>query len=120
MVELWAIRDGLSLAISIGFPHVYVELDVLLVVFYLVNLFKFHPYLMTLVDDYRLMLHGIPNSHVSHIFREANKCVNSMASLGRTQSINFAIFSSPSKSVVGLIDFDISAEVCLHLVLAPS
>ena len=120
MVELWAIRDGLSLAISMGFPHVYVELDVLLVVSYLVNLSKFHPYLMTLVDDYRLLLHGIPNSRVSHIFKEANKCVNAMASLGRTQSINFAIFSSPSKSVLGLIDFDISAEVCLHLVLAPS
>ena len=72
MVELWAIKDGLSLAISMGFPHVYVELDVLLVVSYLVNLSKFHPYLMTLVDDYRLLLHGIPNSRVSHIFKEAN------------------------------------------------
>ena len=32
----------------------------------------------------------------------------------------FSVFSSPSKFVLGLIDFDISAEVCLHLVLAPS
>lgn len=119
MIELWAIRDGLSLDISMDFPRVCVELYVLLVVSYLVNLSKFHPYLMTLVHDYRLLLQAIPNSHVSHIFREANKCVDAMASLGRTQSINFAVFSSPSKSILGLIDFDISAEVCLHLVHAP-
>nr|POE70444.1 putative ribonuclease h protein [Quercus suber] len=49
MAELWAVRDGLSLTISMGFSHVFVELDALLAVNFLLNRSKVQPRLMTLV-----------------------------------------------------------------------
>lgn len=99
-----------------GFSHVFVELDALFIVNFMLNRSKVHPCLMTLVDDCRSLLQRIPNVHVSHIYCEGNTCTDAMANLGRTQSINFALFSSSPDSVQGLVDFDSSTEACLRFV----
>ena len=44
MPELWELKDGLSLVVSLGPPHVIIELDALAEVSFLSNSYNTHPY----------------------------------------------------------------------------
>jgi hypothetical protein len=54
--ELWALRDGLSLIVDMGFLNVIIEIDTLMVVSFLASSSIPHPSLRTLVDDCRFLL----------------------------------------------------------------
>lgn len=45
LVELWALRDGFALALSLGLTHLVVELDALVVVSFLDSFVDVHPVL---------------------------------------------------------------------------
>lgn len=85
VVELWALRYGSSLALSLGFPLVVVEVDALLVVSYLISFGQVHPRLICLVD--------IIASHCwgESIQGEANKCMDALAYLRRLQKVDFVV-----------------------------
>lgn len=97
LIELWALRDGFGFALSLGLAHLIVELDALVVVYFLDSFVDVHPVLWPLVDDYMLLLPRIPNSLVQHAYREANKSVDALARLGHALSSDFVGLSfSPS------------------------
>lgn len=96
LAGLWALKDGLSLALSLGFP--YVKLDALVVIFYCVNGSGVFPRLMNLVDDCSSLLLQIPNYLMSHIFKDGSKCYDALARIMRGSSpSDFVIFTFSKK-----------------------
>ena len=53
-------------------------------------------------DDWRQLAAQIPQLRIKHIYREANSCVDHLASLGNCQFLDFATYSCP---LVDLIPF---------------
>ena len=86
----------------LGFTHVIVELDALLVVSFLNVPVKIHTKSMLLVDDYRSLLQRILNSQVLYAFRETNKSADNLASLELSQLWDLILFSSPLVSCSGV------------------
>ena len=59
---------------------------------------KVHPKLLHLMDDCRSLLYTSPYLQINHAFREANRCDNTLASLGRSHSPKFVLFFAPPNS----------------------
>lgn len=51
-----------------------------------------HPCLRSFVDDCRFLLQRIPQTKIKHVFKEANKHVDGLADLGRSQEVDFVLF----------------------------
>ena len=94
--ELWALKDGLSLAIQLGFYQLEVELNAMVIVD-LINSDKnpnrdYSP----LLYDCRSLLARLPQVRVSHVFVEANKCADLLVKRGCSMREDFVIFYFPS------------------------
>ena len=44
------------------------------------------------MDDCRFLLQRIPQTKIKHVFKEANKHVDGLADLGRSQEVDFVLF----------------------------
>jgi ribonuclease HI len=104
--ELWAIRDGLSLIVDMGFLYVTIEIDALMVVSFLALNSIPHPSLRPLVADCRFLLQRIPHKELKHVFREANKCADRLAKLGGSQEADFVVLDTPPACICDVLSFD--------------
>lgn len=93
--ELWALRDGNRLCISLKIPAIVIELDAKLVV----DLMKIdlgNPNgIDVMVADCREGLKEIPQVRIQHCYREANKCTDALARRGALLAQDFSIFMDP-------------------------
>ena len=80
--ELWALRDGIRLCISLKLPAIFFELDAKLVVDLLKKDMEKSNGIDVLVVDCREGLKEIPMVRIQHCYREANKCTNALARKG--------------------------------------
>ncbi|GKV49249.1 hypothetical protein SLEP1_g56010 [Rubroshorea leprosula] len=100
--ELWAIRDGLVLAIQKGFHNLIVESDSKVVVLLLTKgCVSTHPH-STLILDCKMLMQKIHQIHLVNIVRERNMCANQLAKMGMSLSSSFCIFEFCPPAVVGL------------------
>ena len=67
----------------------------LIVASYLTRSVNIHQKLMALVNDCRSLLHSIPNAQVHHVFIEANRITDTLASLGCSLIHDLIIFLVP-------------------------
>jgi ribonuclease HI len=104
--ELWAIRDGLSLIVDMGFLYVTIEIDALMVVSFLALNSIPHPSLRPLVADCRFLLQRIPHKELKHVFREANKCADRLTKLGGSQEADFVVLDTPPACICDVLSFD--------------
>jgi ribonuclease HI len=104
--ELWALRDGLSLIVDMGFLYVSIEIDAFMVVSFLALSSIPYPSLRTLVDDCRFLLQRIPHKELKHVFREANKCADRLAKLGGSQDDDFVVLNTPPTCICDVLSFD--------------
>ncbi|GLT37826.1 hypothetical protein SLA2020_121150 [Shorea laevis] len=105
--ELWAIRDGLSLAVERGFTKIIVETDSKVAVTLLnSNYINFHP-LATLLDDCRALLCQIPEVHLHHIYREANSVADLLAKMGTTLASSFVILEHCPTDICNMYFLDV-------------
>ena len=72
MVELWALKDGLTLASQLRIADICVELDAKLIVLLLNNYSINNLTLEPLLSDCRTLLKKFHSTTVQHIFRETN------------------------------------------------
>ena len=95
VAELWAVRDGLNLAIQLGISCLEVELDAKIVVELLENNdstnFKFSPVL----HDCRYLLTRFTQVRVAHVYREVNRCADFLAKHGCCLRVDFAMYDTP-------------------------
>ena len=116
MAKLWALKDGLSLVVSLGLPHIIIEMDALVEVSFMSNSYNTHPYMFPPVDDCRPLLLRVPNYQIQHVFRVANKYKDAFASLGRTQDQDFVVFFDTPVVAWEFIVFNNSAVTSFRLV----
>ena len=86
---------------------------------YLTRSVNIHQKLMALVNDCRSLLHGIPNAQVHHVFIEANRSADTLASLGCSLIHDLVIFLVP-QILLGTVLFWISRQrlaLALYLLL---
>ena len=101
IAEFWALRDGLNLAIQLGVQNLEVELDAKVIVDLINSRHSSNTAYSSLLFDCRLLLEMIPHTKVKHVFREANKCADTLARKGCHAHEEFVIFDGPDrKSVV--------------------
>ena len=79
LAKYWALRVGLKLAIQLGVQNLEVELDAKVIVDLINSKNSSNTAYSSLLFDCRLLLEMIPHTKVKHVFREANKCANTLA-----------------------------------------
>lgn len=119
MSELWALRDGLNLAIQLGIHQFDMELDAKVIVDLLNGADSPNRAYSPLLYDCRSLLAKLTQARVVHVFREANKCVDFLAKRGCSMREDFVIFYvSPSVELDQLLDSDINGLYYYRLVAA--
>ncbi|XP_050241857.1 uncharacterized protein LOC126690772 [Quercus robur] len=116
MAELWALKDGLTLASQLRISDICVELDAELIVLLLTNYSINNLMIEPLLDDCRTLLKKFHNSTVHHIFREANQYADALAKFGATFSSDYVNFVNPSPVVEDLLAFDKTKLFCNRLI----
>ena len=104
--ELWALRDGIRLCITLKLPAVEIELDSKLVVDLMKKELDHPNGIDILVADCRKFLKDIPQVRIRHCYREANKCVDALARRGALLSRDFINFLTPPSDVTLLLSLD--------------
>ena len=115
VAELWALRDGLNLASSLGIESLIIQLDALAIV-HLLNNFVANLALEPLLSDCRNLLRTFPRTRIEHVYREANQCADALAKLGAKFSAMFIYFDIPPDVVVNLLTLDRAATSCNRLI----
>ena len=113
--ELWALRDGLNLAMELGLNNLIIELDALSVVT-LLNNDSENLLMEPSLTDCRNLLKAIPNKRITHTYREANQCANALAKLEANSLLSFVVFCNPLSVVESILDFDKANMHCNRLV----
>ena len=92
--EFWALRDGLILASQLGITQLLVELDAKVVDLVLSRKSSNSLY-SSLLNDCRFLLNRFQQVRVSHAFREANCCANSLVIGGCYLLEDFVVLELP-------------------------
>ncbi|GLT62320.1 hypothetical protein SLA2020_349680 [Shorea laevis] len=92
--ELWAIRDGLSIALSKGFNKIVLETDSKIAMALIDKCNCDYHSLGTLVTDCRILLGHIPDLQIKHIYREANAVADQLAKKGAKSTNHFVMYNS--------------------------
>ena len=109
MAELWALKDGLNLAIQLGIKQLEVELDAKVIVEMLNNVNNANIKLSPLLLDYRSHMVSLTQVWVAHVYREVNRCADYLAKKGCYMREDFVIFDvSPSDELDKLLVSDIN------------
>ncbi|GKV12720.1 hypothetical protein SLEP1_g23837 [Rubroshorea leprosula] len=103
VAELWAIRDGLKLAVSRGYNGLILETDsrTALTLLHAENC-NFHS-LAVLISDCRVLLRQLPDVQTTHIYREANSVADCLAKIGTRLNNPFAVFEQCNMNVAMLL-----------------
>ena len=116
MAELWALKDGLTLASQLRIADICVELDVELIVVllnnYSINNFMLEP----LLGDCRTLLKKFHSTTIQHISRKANQCADALIKFRATLSSDFVNFVNPPPMVEDLLAFDKVKLYCNRLI----
>ncbi|CAN0911120.1 hypothetical protein LINGRAPRIM_LOCUS1369 [Linum grandiflorum] len=102
LLELLAIRNGLSLARSWGYKRVHLESDSLDAIKLIEDGdLSSHPF-AAVVYDIKKMIGGAWSCKISHTMREGNKLADLMANLGHeSKGEEETLFANPPTSLIG-------------------
>ena len=117
LAELWTLNDGLLLARQLNILNVNIELDADLLVHLLNNPSSHNLMLEPFLNDRRNLIKTFLSCTVTHIFREANRCVDKLANVGATQAVNFLLLYEPLPVVADLLAFDKAKLFCNRMVV---
>ena len=113
--EIGALWDGLMLSHQMKLPAIIIELDAKALVDALKNPRYSNSVISPLFDDCKYLISQIPQVHINHVFREANKCVDRLANSSQSQVSEFIIHSIPPVELVTLVEADIHGVSCNRL-----
>ena len=95
IAEFWALRDGLTLASQLGITHLAVELDAKVVVDLILSRKTPNGSYTSLLNDCRYLLRQFQQTVIRHVFREANRGVDSLAKGACSLTSDFVVFDVP-------------------------
>ena len=105
-IELWALKDGINLCISLKHHAVVIELDAKLVVDLLSKTTRSSNTIDIIAADYKEGLKKTPMTTMQHCYREANKCAEALARREALLPQDFVIFQEPPIEVSFLLSLD--------------
>ena len=103
IVELWALRDGLSLFNQFHIQSLNIELDASIIINLLCNNNRFSRTLSPLIDDCRVLLIRILHHKIQHCIQEANRCADTLARMGARMLTDFVSFVIPPSCILDQI-----------------
>ena len=118
MAKLWALKKGLSLARQLNLTNLNIEIDTIVLVHLLTNLGTINLMLELLLNDCRNLIKLFHNCSVTHIYREANHCVDKLAKMGATQDTDLLILYEPPPVLDDLLAFDKAELFCDRLIVS--
>ncbi|GLT63048.1 hypothetical protein SLA2020_356420 [Shorea laevis] len=89
--ELWALRDGLALAVTHSYSHLVVETDSSTAFNFMMNTPCISHPLSSLILDCRDLLRLIPNVQILHIKRQSNMVADQIARMGHSLQQDFVV-----------------------------
>lgn len=104
--ELWGIRDGLCLAIRMGFSSIMLESDSEAAVYVLTKEIDSMSVESTLIADCKLLMRRFQNIRLTHVLREGNQYADFLANLGQTSPWGTSILDSPPEGMITLLERD--------------
>ena len=108
IAELWALRDGLNLALSEGIRNLIVELDARVVVDLIKSNADSSKLYSPLLCDCRCLLKEFHRVQVQHVFKEGNCPADALARWVCFMNNTFAVFNHPpSADILCLINSDL-------------
>ena len=115
LAELWALRDGLTLAKELNLNSLIVKLDAKSVVQFMNNN-SINMLMEPLLIDYRTLPQAIPNKRIEHTYRKADQCADALARIGARHNFTFVVFVEPPHLVESLLACDKANTFCYRLV----
>lgn len=109
--ELWALRDGIQLCISLKVLVVVFELDAKLVIELLKKDMENKNGVGILVANCKEGMKKIPLVHIQHCYKEANKCADTLARRGASLAQDCTIFVDPPSDVTFLLNLDYAGTI---------
>ena len=106
LAELWVLRDGLQLCLEMHAQFVVIKVDAKAIVESLNSPTFSSSSVSPLMDECKHMANRLPQVMFSHIFREANRCADFLASLGTLLENDFIIFTSPPVDLIHFLEAD--------------
>lgn len=104
--ELWVLKDGINLCLSLDLYIMEIELDAKLIVELLKKEGGNPNGNDVIVDDCREGLKKIPLAKIQHCYKEENKCADALARRRALLSQDFVVFLEPPIDVSLLISLD--------------
>ncbi|XP_075665344.1 uncharacterized protein LOC142635008 [Castanea sativa] len=99
VAELWALKDGLTMAKQLGIENICIEMDAEFIVHLVSSSSVANLMLEPLLTDCRNLIKTFPNHTVAHVFREANACADCLARMVAELNHDFDVhilFNAPN------------------------
>ena len=105
VAKLWALKDGLNVAKQLGIENICIEMDAVFIVHLVSSPSVVNLMLEPLLTDCRNLIKTFPNHMVTHVFKEANGCVDCLARMGANLNHDFDVhlLYNPLDVVVDLL-----------------
>ena len=88
-----------------------IELDAKVIVDLIQSRIYLNAFYSSLLADCRSLLGRFPHSKLQHVYQEANKCANALATRGCAMQDDYVVFdSSPFDDISSLVYFDVNGE----------
>nr|POF08271.1 putative ribonuclease h protein [Quercus suber] len=109
LAELWALRDGIAMALNLNIDKLIINVDASEVI----NLFSkpsnTNRLAQPIVHEYRSMLQAFLEYHMQHCYRETNRVADMLANIGRCQEDSFVSYVNPPFVVMEALNYDSNA-----------
>lgn len=106
--ELWAVRQGLLLAIDLNHLFLEIDMDAKSVVDILSSNLNHSHTNANLVAHCRSLIQQLNGVKISHIYREANSVADQLAKYGADMSTEILLFDQPPVFVSSLVAKDVA------------
>ena len=101
MAELWALKDGLTMAKQMGIENICIEMNAEFIVQLVSRPSMVNLMLEPILSECRNLIQTFPNSSVAYVFREANGCADRLARMGAELVVTNFLFLFEPLDVVG-------------------
>ena len=106
LAELWALRDGLTMASNLNIEKLIIHMDASEVINLLSKPFSTNQLTQPIVTDCRSILQVFQEYRVQHCYRETNRAADLLANMGRCQDVQFISFVNPPFAVLEALEYD--------------
>ena len=104
--ELWALRDGLSLCISLHIVALEIEVDAKVILEWMISEHSNNLSHSPLIMNCRALINQVPQVRMMHCFCEGNKCAEALARKSSVLQQDFVVYESLPMDISILLYYD--------------